>query len=555
MSASSKKKLRNEQAAEKMTQRQQAEQKEAKKLKIYTIVFGIVVAAMLVFAVGTIAYRSVVNSGVMERSTAAATVGSHELSSAELSYYYVDAINTFYSNYSSYISYFLDTTVPLDEQVYNAETGETWADYFASTAVSNAASVYALADEASANGFTLSEDLVAEIDSSMENLAMYATYYGYSDTASYLKAMYGNGANEKSYRSYVELSYLADAYYDSYADSLTYTNDDLRAAEADNYAQYSSFSFNTYYISASKFLEGGTTDEEGNITYSDEETAASVTAAELAAASLTMDEITTLEEFDAAINGLSINAESETAVSSTAYEDYAYSRISSTYLEWVTDESRVAGDKTYIPYTTHTHAEGETHSDDEDTSAYDTVNGYYVIYYLGSNDNNFALANVRHILVQPEGGTYNSTTGLYDYTDEEKAAALEQAEALLAEWKAGDATEKSFAELANEHSADGDGTTGGLYTDVYPGQMVTNFNDWCFAEERATGDTDIVESEYGYHIMYYTGDSATLYRDYLIENDLLSTELNNWYADLTGAVETNLESTKYLNTDLVLSAS
>ena len=51
MSASSKKKLRNAQNAEKMTEKQLAEQKEAKKLKIYTTVFVVVLALMVVAAV------------------------------------------------------------------------------------------------------------------------------------------------------------------------------------------------------------------------------------------------------------------------------------------------------------------------------------------------------------------------------------------------------------------------------------------------------------------------------------------------------------------------
>ena len=53
----------------------------------------------------------------------------------------------------------------------------------------------------------------------------------------------------------------------------------------------------------------------------------------------------------------------------------------------------------------------------------------------------------------------------------------------------GDATEDSFAALANEKSDDGNGTTGGLYENVYPGQMVSSFNDWCFDESRQTGNT------------------------------------------------------------------
>ena len=35
--------------------------------------------------------------------------------------------------------------------------------------------------------------------------------------------------------------------------------------------------------------------------------------------------------------------------------------------------------------------------------------------------------------------------------------------------------------------------------------MVQAFNDWLFDPSRKPGDTDIVETEYGYHIMYFSG--------------------------------------------------
>ncbi len=43
-----------------------------------------------------------------------------------------------------------------------------------------------------------------------------------------LKAQYGNGATEESYRQYVTLNALASAYRNSYSSSLTYTDADLR---------------------------------------------------------------------------------------------------------------------------------------------------------------------------------------------------------------------------------------------------------------------------------------------------------------------------------------
>ena len=547
MSASSKKKLRSAERAEKLTEKQLQEQKEAKKLRIFTIAIVAVVVLMLVFAVYTAVSRAVTNSGMKEKNTVALTVGEHEISNAELNYFYIDAVNNFLGQYGSYASMFgLDTTVPLNEQFFSEETQTTWADYFIESASASAQAVYAIVDAAEAEGYALPEEYTTQIDASLTNLDAYAVMYGYPDTDTYVKAMYGNGASEKGLRAYYELTALADAYQIHYTDSLTYDEAALRAEDDADPKQYNSYSYNSYYLASSKFLEGGTTDEEGNTTYSDEEKAASVTAAEAAAKALAEGEYADVAAFDAAIAALSINAEVENA-SSTAYTDTLYTSLNSVVQDWVADESRKAGDVDYIASTSTT--------TDEDGNEKTTVNGYYVVMFQGSTDNNYPLANVRHILAAYEGGSYDSSTGLTTYTDEEKAAAKAAAEEILAQWEAGEASEESFAALANEKSADSDGTDGGLYEDVYPGQMVTNFNDWCFDEAREPGNTGIVESEFGYHVMFYSGDSETSYRDYMIDSKLRNEDANEWYTALIEAMTMTEGDTSYIPKDLILSSN
>lgn len=110
--------------------------------------------------------------------------------------------------------------------------------------------------------------------------------------------------------------------------------------------------------------------------------------------------------------------------------------------------------------------------------------------------------NVRHILITPE-----------DAEDEASWAAAEQkANEIYANWQAGEKTEDSFAALATENTDDpGSKENGGLYEDVYPGQMVEEFNDWCFDADRQTGDSGIVKTSYGYHIMYFVGRTENVH--------------------------------------------
>jgi hypothetical protein len=542
MSASSKKKLRSAEQAAKMTEKQLAEQKEAKKLKLYSTLAVVVLIVLVVFAAYVGITRSIENSGIRERNTVALTIGEHKISNAELNYYFIDTVNNFYSNYGSYASLFgLDVTQPLDQQFVSEEEGLTWADDFLANAVDTAKAVYAIADEAKAAGYTLPEEATANIDNTMATMQMYASLYGYDSTNTYLKAMYGKGATEKSLRAYYEMNYLASYYQNHYQTSLTYTDEQLREAEAENFGKFSTFSYNYYYLNVNNFVES---ESESESEYTKTELAAAIVAAEKAAASLT-DGITTAEEFDKAIVALPMNAENPTAASYSS-TDISYDSISTEFVDWVTSQDRVAGDMTYVAATsTSTDAEGNT---------VEKIDGYYVVLFNGTNDNAFALRNVRHILVAFEGGTTDETTGKTTYTVEEKDNALKKAEELLNQWKSGEATEESFAELANAESDDGDGTTGGLYTDIYPGQMVEAFEDWCFADHEV-GDTGIVETEYGYHVMYFSGNSETTYRDYQIAQELRTNDFNAWYTALVEAVTSTEGSFEYIKKDLILSAA
>ena len=141
----------------------------------------------------------------------------------------------------------------------------------------------------------------------------------------------------------------------------------------------------------------------------------------------------------------------------------------------------------------------------EDLEAYFTENEGFFSDNGITRDGTYV--NVRHILVMPEGGT-TGDDGTTTYSDEEWAACEKKAQEILDEWLAGDATEDSFAALAEEKSEDpGSNTNGGLYENVAKGQMVEPFEDWCFDESRAAGDYGLVKTKYGYHIMYFVSST------------------------------------------------
>ena len=132
--------------------------------------------------------------------------------------------------------------------------------------------------------------------------------------------------------------------------------------------------------------------------------------------------------------------------------------------------------------------------------------------------------DVRHILIYPEGAD-SSTIFSQEFSEEAWAAGESSAQAILEQFLAGEQTEDAFAALANENSQDpGSNQNGGLYEGVTEGQMVTAFNDWCFDTARQPGDTGVVKTEYGYHVMYFVG-STPLWKQY-VESDFVTDKAN-----------------------------
>ena len=550
MSASDKKKLRKEQAAAALTERQLAEQAEAKKMKRLSIAFVAIMLVVALAAASIVGVRAVNNSGVIDRNTIAAVTGEHKLNSVQLNYYLNDTIrnqyNSWYSSYGDSTSMYLmmtglSTSTPLSEQVINQETGETWADSFLAQALEKAKSDYALYDKAMADGFTLTEEEESSLKLNTEQMKLYAMYYGYKNPDKYLRAIYGYGSTVESYDEYARVSYIATAYYNKNKDALKYDDAAIRAEDDKDLNKYTSFSYASYYLSSSTFLTGGTKDDKGNTTYSDAEKEAALKKAEEIANSLATAK--DVVELDTAIKALEINKDNKNAAS-TVNTLVMYSDIPASMQSWIADKARENGNITVIP--------NESTSKDAEGKETKTVNGYYVVMFQERDENLRHLADVRHLLVQFEGGTTGSD-GTKTYSDAEKAKAKAEAEKLLQEWKDGAATEESFIELVKKHSDDGSKEEGGLFEGIHrDSNYVDSFRNWSVDSARKHGDTEVLLSEYGYHVMFYVGDDELTYRDYMISEDLRATDIEKWHSDILKTTTIKAENTKRLNTDVIM---
>ena len=492
MSASREKNKRKEQTASPETAKE-TKKGMSKGLKTTLIA----VCAVLIVCIVVFFYM--LTSGFFAGHTTAATVGSHNLSPAMVNYFYKSAYTSLQNTYGTYMDYIIDSDTPLDEQYYDESAGTTWADMLTEQGMTTAAEAYALYDEAMASGYTLSETDQTTIDTQVSTLGLYAATYG-TTTDAYIAAVYGTGCNEKNFREYLKVVTVAESYAQQVRSSFTYSDADIADEYAANPNSYDSVTYRQFLVSDPMFQTSTEDVEAGAAELTEDELTAKK---EEMASRMAEDAKGDEQAFIDAAYGNAKESDKDTYAedSATLREGAFYTSVDSSIADWLFDSARTEGDTTYIV---------------SDSGV------YYVLYYISRSTNEYQLPNVRHILIS-----------VSDTTDE---AAMEEArtkaESILTEYEAGEHTADAFGALAKEYTDDSNGDEGGLYTNITPGQMVTEFNDWCFDESRQPGDTGIVETSYGVHVMYF--DSfGSLYRDVLVENALRSADYTAWHDEVT----------------------
>ena len=511
---------------------------QEKKRKTHRRTVGII-ALVLALAIGIgLFYGLVVRPKALPKKTVALRTGDHELSAVEFSHYYYDAINSFYQNYGSYLSYFMsDPSQPIDQQVYDKETGETWAEYFKKSAADTAKFDYAVYDEAKAAGYTLSAESEQAIQDSIKTLETQVKENGFKSIDQYFDQVYGKGCSKNSYLAYQRIRATASEYSKKLDDEREFSDADIQAKDDENPAKYSNATYRAFFLNAGNYKPEAAEGEEEKT----EEEQAAETKQAMADAKADADKMVAASTSEKAFTDMALELATEGAKQTYENPDatlnagVSYDNADPAFSDWLFDSARKAGDVASF-------ADGE--------------NGYYVVYFLSTDDNNYNTVNVRHILITPENDEDSDNDGTPDKaSDAADAAAKEKAEKILADWKAGDATEDSFAALAKENSSD-NADDGGLYEDVYKGQMVAEFEDWCYDPARKAGDTGIVKTTYGYHIMYFVGEGEN-YRRHQILHDLKDAAYDEWAEKIVEGKDAVLDEagTKFLRTDLVLGSN
>ncbi len=451
-------------------------------------VLAIVLAVAIVAGIG---WKIVDSFGLVEKASTALKVGDVKVSSAEFAYYYAAQYQqmSYMENYYSQqgVSLGFDTTISPDDPSNTTTDADgntiTWDKYFLDAAVNQAQFVEAYYGEAVKNGVTLSEDEQKEINETIEEYRTSAAENNFSINA-YLKANFGAGFNEKLFKEQLEKETLAHNYYDDQQSAFTagITDEEIEKEYTDNkknydYADVRYFAFTYTTLSAS---EGETEDElKARQTASNDKLLAK--AKEVYAKVKDADSL--IEAAKAYKNEGSDTPSDSDVTTLTGHITYstAKSNLTEKGADWLFDAGRKAGDTTLI--------EGDTAA--------------YILVCVKPSYNSNSVS-VRHCLVEFDAEDEDNVT------DEEKKEAYDKAKELYDSWLAGEKTEDSFKTLVTENSADTASTeTGGLYENIrISDNYVAPFIDWSFDDSRKAGDSGIIETDYGYHIMYFVSDNT-----------------------------------------------
>lgn len=432
-------------------QRRKEEKERAEKSRRRDNIIGIVIVAALVCLVASFPIRNylTVHGNYVK-------INGENISRVEFDYEYNMAVSGYLSQYGYYLYMMgIDPASDFSSQMYSETL--TWGDYFQQLAVENMIRNKSLSAQAKAEGFTY--DTTGDYARYSESLEAAASENG-TTVKDYVKELYGPYATLARLKPYVEESLYVAGYYDELSGRQTPSAEEIQAYYEENKATYDSVDYYVTTVDAELPTEPTeladpveeTEDEAAEDGAEGEEQAYQPSEAEIEAA---MAEAK--EQADRVVKTVKTDGELRENVR----------RSTATYLlqDWLFDEERKAGDSTVI----------------EDSSSH----RYYAVEFAGRYLDETLAADIRVIVTDAENG-----------------------QAILDEWKAGAATEESFAELCDKHNDPAAmSAEGGLLEAVTSASLPTEVSDWIHEEGRAEGDSAVIspEGEENTYVLYYKG--------------------------------------------------
>lgn len=475
--------------------------KEPLKFIPLAIFLAAVIAVVATFGVRYYTVPNGKEGKYMNPASVVATVDGQKISIGMYDYYYASIVS-YYEQYASYGYYSLDTTKDYSKQYTTDDDGNkiSWQKFFETEALKEVEQITTYYSKALEEGVTLTSAQKKTIDKQISTLKDSASQNDVS-LDQYIKANFGTYCSEDTIRIMLEQYYLSANYKGKFKSEAKVTDNDVDKYYNDHKNDYKKIEF--YYI-ASPY--DATDDNSKN------------------------ESIKTAEKIMAKMK----DKKSVIALVPEVYSSYIDSQVKSSMEKDSTlteKKAREEAIKSYESNVVTTVSGSDSPFDDkmntwlfsDDTKVgskkyYIDENAKYIYIVLKTSKASVEeneTYTVRHILVAPESSSNSSssTSEKTEYTDEQWATAKKKVDSILAKFNKTDKSEYEFAKLAEQYSTDSASTSsgsndsfGGLYESVTLGQMVPDFEKWSIDDSRKYGDTGIVKSDYGYHIMFFIND-------------------------------------------------
>ncbi len=478
-----------------------------------------------------------------------ATYNGEKINTAEYNYYYMGLYNQiatytqqvesqYGAGYGAYATGFSLSKDPADQEYIGSDAPEgvkTWADYFrVMTPVKAFMQKQFYKDATSAEtvkaGFVLTEaqktEMQTSIDQAITEIAKKAQDEDYA-LDNYISLAYGEGLTEKSYRELLERDITVEYYLEWYE---THTADSVEKAEIEKYYKEhkADFDYADVRLFEVSYAEPAADSKDPDYTKKQ----AKERAEEFAS------KVTDGKSFVELAEKYALPSQKETysKPSATLAENVLKSQLegqAEKVAKWIFDSDRKTGDVKVI------------HEEESEC--------FFIAFIVSpaTRDTQTAGADVRHLLVQAETTKEDSEGKTVELSEKEIennfAEAKKEAEKLLKQWKKGKATEASFEALVKEHTDDtGSKETGGLYEDVNStSNFVPEFRDWAL-EDHKKGDTEIVKTDYGYHIMYFVGADKTQKWETDVRTAITAEKFDSYSGDLLDKISAEVKTTDFL---------
>lgn len=475
--------------------------KEPLKFIPLAIFLAAVIAVVATFGVRYYTVPNGKEGKYMNPASVVATVDGQKISIGMYDYYYASIVS-YYEQYASYGYYSLDTTKDYSKQYTTDDDGNkiSWQKFFETEALKEVEQITTYYSKALEEGVTLTSAQKKTIDKQISTLKDSASQNDVS-LDQYIKANFGTYCSEDTIRIMLEQYYLSANYKGKFKCETKVTDNDVDKYYNDHKNDYKKIEF--YYI-ASPY--DATDDNSKNESIKTAEKIMAKMKDKKSVIALvpevyssyidsqvksSMEQDSTLTEKKAREEA--IKSYESNVVTTVSGSDSPFDDKMNTWL--FSDDTKVGSKKYYI----------------DESAGYI----YIVLKTSKASVEEDETYTVRHILVAPESGnnSSSSTSEKTEYTDEQWAAAKKKADNILAKFNKTDKSEYEFAKLAEQYSTDSASTSsgsndsfGGLYESVTLGQMVPDFEKWSIDDSRKYGDTGIVKSDYGYHIMFFIND-------------------------------------------------